>query len=485
EDVISEIVGYLNGLTIWGHPLTQENVVPPTTIPAIVGTLVASIYNPNVIWDEYSHKVAEAEVEAVAMVADLIGYDADQSGGVFTFGGTGTTVYGIKLALHRLNPDTGERGVREDVKVITSDCSHYATKRNAMNWLGLGTDNLVIVPTHSDNSMDLTCLEDTICRLIDDGSRIACIVPTVGTTDAFGIDDVAGITALRDRIFGEADLGYTPHVHADAVIGWVWSVFNDYDFEENPLDFCRHTCRSLSDASERIRGLRKADSVGVDFHKTGFAPYVSSLFLVPDRTMFDLLTREQGAMPYLYQFGEYKPGVYTLESSRNGGAILAALANLKLLGRSGYQALLGYLTDMAEHLRERFESEKCVHVVNDYNFGPVTLFRVYPPGTDARRAWEREIDDQAARDELVAHNEYNRQIFDHIQQESLKSGGVNLSVTSAYRWTRWGDPIVAIKSFIMSPFTDENSPERIMGAIERAQEAVDEPQPDPAAASSS
>ena len=27
------------------------------------------------------------------------------------------------------------------------------------------------------------------------------------------------------------------HVHADAVIGWPWSVFNDYDFEANSLGF--------------------------------------------------------------------------------------------------------------------------------------------------------------------------------------------------------------------------------------------------------
>src|ERR687893_37303 len=39
EESIQEVVRYLEGLMIWGHPNTQENVVPPTTIPSIVGNL--------------------------------------------------------------------------------------------------------------------------------------------------------------------------------------------------------------------------------------------------------------------------------------------------------------------------------------------------------------------------------------------------------------------------------------------------------------
>ena len=59
----------------------------------------------------------------------------------------------------------------------------------------------------------------------------------MGTTDAFGVDDLDAIADLRDRLVEDYGLDYTPHVHADAVIGWAWSVFNDYDFERNPLGF--------------------------------------------------------------------------------------------------------------------------------------------------------------------------------------------------------------------------------------------------------
>jgi hypothetical protein len=66
------------------------------------------------------------------------------------------------------------------------------------------------------------------------------------------------------------------------VIGWAWSVFNDYDFDANPLGFRHRTVRAIAGASRRIRHLGLADSIGIDYHKTGFAPYISSAVLVRD-----------------------------------------------------------------------------------------------------------------------------------------------------------------------------------------------------------
>ena len=113
----------------------------------------------------------------------------------------------------------------------------------------------------------------------------------MGTTDSFGLDDLTSITTLRDTLVNEFQLDYKPHIHADAVIGWAWSVFNDYDVEKNPLGFRPRTIRALAGACRRIRHLSTADSVGIDFHKTGFAPYISSLVLVKNRADLELVTR--------------------------------------------------------------------------------------------------------------------------------------------------------------------------------------------------
>ena len=126
-------------------------------------------------------------------------------------------------------------------------------------------------------------------------------------------------------------------------------------------------------------------------------------------------------MPYLFQSGEYHPGRFTLETTRAGTGILAALANLRLFGKHGLQALLGHLVTMAEALREQLEGHAATTVLNGDNFGPVTLFRVYPDGVDTFSMPQQERTRPGLRDTLRAHNDYNRRIFESIQPRRCRA----------------------------------------------------------------
>jgi glutamate/tyrosine decarboxylase-like PLP-dependent enzyme len=364
-------------------------------------------------------------------------------------------------------------GLREPAVLLASDAAHYC-RYNIAGWLGLGTKHLVTVPTDPKNEIDLVQLERRAREVLQGGGRIAAFLATLGTTDAFGLDDLQGIVTLRDALVEEFRLPYRPHVHADAAIGWAWAVFNDYPIEENPLGFRRRTVRALAGACRRVRHLPLADSIGVDFHKTGFAPYISSLVLVKDRDDFNLLSRAHEQMPYMYHFGDYRPGMFTLETSRAGTGVLAALANLRLFGKEGLQALLGHLVEMTQLLREHLEGHEATTVLNRDNFGTVTLFRVYPPGVDTFAIKQREFEDPAFREILLRHNDYNRRVSQYIHDEALAGRGVMLSLTDCYRRTAYGEPIVGLKSFILSPFVDEGHVEEVVQKILEARERVGE-----------
>jgi glutamate/tyrosine decarboxylase-like PLP-dependent enzyme len=456
---------------IWGHPRAQINVVPSPTIPSIIADLLPSIYNPNLVSEESSRQVCLAEVEAVAMTADLVGYDPSRADGVFTFGGTGTLMYGAKIGLEKAVRNVRHHGLRQRAVLVCSDRAHYACLTVA-NWLGLGQKNVVVVPTTSDNQMQIDQLEGRLRDVIKDGAGVACIVATMGTTDAFGLDDLAGIVRVRDEIVRDLGLDYVPHVHADAVIGWAWSVFNDYDFERNPLGFRHRTVRALAGSTRRIRHLGLAESIGVDFHKTGFAPYISSVLLVRDSSEFDHLTRSEEETPYVFQSGARHPGRYTLETTRAGSGPLAAIANLRLFGIRGLQALLGHLVAMAEELREHLEGHAAITVLNGDNFGPVTLFRVYPDGVDTFSMPKEEQTDPSCRDLLLRHNEYNRRIFELIQDDALQGQGVVLSLTDCYRRTDYGEPVNALKSYILSPFSEAQHVNAVLESIWKARRAL-------------
>ena len=471
EEVTSLLVDKLEGLPIWGHPRTQINVIPPSSIPSIIGSLLSAIYNPNLVSDDTSYGLALTEASVAAMVARLIGYDAEQSDGVFTFGGTGTMLYGIKLGIEKAFPDAMVNGIRADGVILASAQSHYC-RLNVAGWLGLGEKNVVEVPTHLQNDIRIDRLDAAARAAIDQGRRIVALVATMGTTDAFGVDDLDAVVDLRDRLVDDYDLDYTPHVHADAVIGWAWSVFNGYDFERNPLGFRPRTVRALAAACRRISKLHRADSIGVDFHKTGFAPYISSLVLVRDRADLQYLVRGRNEMPYLFQSGERHPGMFTLEASRSGSGVLAAYANLHLFGRSGLRVLLGHLVEMAESLREHLEGHDSTTVLNDDGIGMVTVFRVYPDGVDTWTIKDRERTDPDAREELLRHNDYNRRLFRYLYDRAMRGEGVHISMTECYRETDYGEPMVGLKSFILSPFIDEQNVQSLVNDILTARQAI-------------
>ena len=69
---------------------------------------------------------------------------------------------------------------------------------------------------------------------------------------------------------------------------------------------------------------------------------------------------------------------------------------------------------------------------------------------------------------LLRHNEYNRRIFELIQADALQGQGVVLSLTDCYRRTDYGEPINALKSYILSPFSDEQHVNAVLESIWKA-----------------
>ena len=157
------------------------------------------------------------------------------------------------------------------------------------------------------------------------------------------IDDIEAINEIRESLIKDFDLNYSPHLHVDSVLGWVWLNFVNYDFETNPLEFEPNILAKIKQNTEKIAKLHFADSFGVDFHKSGYIPYNSSMVIFKDKSEFDLLKRQKDIMtPLFHDEDEYNPGIYTMETSRSCANILATWTTLKSFGQEGYQVLLGH-----------------------------------------------------------------------------------------------------------------------------------------------
>ncbi|HET7832219.1 MAG TPA: pyridoxal-dependent decarboxylase [Gallionella sp.] len=484
RSVVNSCRDLFDGMPHWNHPLTMPNVVPPPNLAGIIGAMMTGVFNPNIIEGEYAWNVAESELECAAMLAQLIGWDQKTSRGLFTFGGTGCYLYALKYALTRvLGPDSRKTGIRTDAKLLVSQQGHYC-KLNASDWSGLGMNNIIEIETDPDtNAMDLADLERRLQECQANNVPVALVVCTMGTTDANAMDPVARVRELIEKYPNPAGYGKT-FLYCDAVIGWSWLTFGNYDFAANPLGFSGKVLRELQANYAAIRDVVHADAVGCDFHKVGWAPYNCSLFMYQDRAEFEQLMRRPDAN-YLQERTTYNPGLYTLEASRSGAGSMAAWATLKYFGYEGFQATLGGILEMQQYLRDLIEEFPEVVCVNPHDFGFVTLFRVYPPGTDARTQYQRELTDPAAKNELVSNNQLQQAVADRLwlwfRDGQLHAGqhAPYISYTSGFRPAEYNrdesDPdamVYALKSYPMNLNINPASMQTLLKLVVAARDSV-------------
>ncbi len=250
-------------------------------------------------------------------------------------------------------------------------------------------NNVREIPVDKHNRMDINALKKEMENCRRQGKPIVMVVCTMGTTDTFAIDPIYEVRKLIDKY--KNTKGYPkPFLYADAVIGWSTKVFKNYDFKKNPLNFSKKALKILEYNYEQMKPLHNADAMGIDLHKTGWAPYLCSFFLVKDYERFkDLLGRPLPA--YLQDRTPYNPFQFTLETSRTGSSAMAGWATLKLFGYEGYQTLPGRIIETQIFLRELLKRDKNLVCVNPDNHGFVTLFRVYPKHIDAEKQFEKEL----------------------------------------------------------------------------------------------
>ena len=64
-------------------------------------------------------------------------------------------------------------------------------------------------------------------------------------------------------------------------------------------------------------------------------------------------------------------------------------------------------------------------------------------------------------------------MFQRVHAEALAGRGVVISMTDCYRQSDFGTPIAALKSYVLSPFTDEERMHDVLTHVLAARDHVD------------
>ena len=253
------------------------------------------------------------------------------------------------------------------------------------------------------------------------------------------------------------------------MIAWAWSVFVDYDFESNPLSFGSETLSALAAIRGRIMSLHLADSIGIDFHKTGFAPYISSLVLLADGRDLQLLARA-GVDAVPLSIGRASSGrVYARNQSQRRRAAGGA-SQYARVGPQGFRTLSGHSVAMTQTLGDELRRLPAFEVLNPQNPGPVTLFRAFP--TNGPAAIGGDLSGGETADQRRATNLLNRRLGERLRDDVRTGRGVLLSWTADHQRAIDGQPLVALKAFALSPFCTAASMREVAARIEAARVAI-------------
>jgi len=447
----------------WNNPGTMINVIPPVNLVAMTTSFFSTLYSSNFAQDTYAGSLINAELEVSKYVSDLLDWNWKESYGTFTFGGKGTNLYAAKVALTKANPKTVADGIGKNEYFMVTSQNAHPCHYEVCGWIGIGKNGCVEVPCNDDGKMNIEKAEQIIRAGIESGKTFIGFNLNGGSTNELYVDPVKEVYLLNQRIVQEYSLNYTPHIHVDAVLSWIYLFFNEYDSLKNPLNIDEVTWGKISSLNKEVKELKYADSIGLDFHKTGFSPYVSSMFITKNRADFYAINDTPKLSLEDLEYGNYNPYQTTLELTRSSLGPVAALSSLKSLGVEGFQKIISDMFAATEHFRAELSKQDDMSIINTDAVWLATFFVLKP---EKYRGLDLDQMVKLPSAEIDEIRNYNIDYAKFIR-EKAERGESSFIYTSSRSYKIPGTQISlgALKAYPMSPFLTVNTSKKIISDV--------------------
>ena len=431
----------------------KENLVAHsvhTAAPGFIGHMTSALpyfmlplsrimtaLNQNLVKVETSKAFTPLERQVLAMLHRLVYrekdpfydqwiHDSGNALGAFCSGGTIANVTALWVARNRLlAPTESFRGIAQEglaralqhlgcdgLAVLGSRRGHYSLGK-AIDLLGLGRDNLVLVDTDQDNRVDMAELRAECRRLQEQNIRPLALVGIAGTTETGNVDPLDEMADLANEL--------DCHFHVDAAWG-------------GPTLF-----------SERYRhllaGIERADSVTIDAHKQLYVPMGAGMVVFKDPTALSAIEHHAN---YILRHGSKDLGSHTLEGSRPGKALLVH-AGLSIIGRKGYELLIDMGIEKAKQFAEMIRQHPDFELTSTPELNILT-YRYCPESV--QKALRKATAEQASRINLLLD-----QVNQLLQKDQREAGKTFVSRTRL-RAMGYRDQVTVLRVVLANPLSD-------------------------------
>lgn len=251
QEFLENVLPYSNGNV---HPAFMGWVHGGGTAAGMLAEMLAAGLNANL--GGRDHAPIEVERQIVEWMRELFGFPQTASG-LFVTGTSMANLIAVLIARDwALGFEIRRAGLPASPKRLTAYASMAAhgCLRRALDFCGLGSEALRLVPVDSQHRINLAALRNMIEADRTAGYMPFLLVGTAGTVDTGAIDDLDGLVdvASEQRLW----------MHVDGAYGALGIL--------------------APEIAPRLAGIEAADSVAFDFHKWGQVPYDAGFLLVRD-----------------------------------------------------------------------------------------------------------------------------------------------------------------------------------------------------------
>jgi len=313
------------------HPLFAGWVQGAGTPVGMVADMLASGLNANC--GGRNHIALDVEQQITLWLAEMFGLPRESSG-IFV---TGTSVANLVAVLIARSDTLGEtvrsRGLAANGRQLTGYTSREAHVciEKAFDMAGIGADFLRKLPVDASGAIRLDALAAAIARDRADGLLPAIVVGNAGTVNTGAFDPFDVLADLCDR----ENLWF----HVDGAFGAL--------------------CALAPELRPLIKGMERADTIALDFHKWLQVPYDAGFLICRDAEAHQRAFMSSGAYlsraPSGLAAGEIWPCDLGPDLSR-GFRALKTWFTFQAFGTERLGAMIAETCQIAQHLAALVET---------------------------------------------------------------------------------------------------------------------------------
>ena len=304
---------------------------------------LTTAWGQNAVLHALSPAAAAVEDTAGAWMLELLDLPRDASVGLPTGAGLGNAVglaAGRHAVLAKEGWDVEATGLYRapEITVVIGEEAH-ATLMTALQYLGLGRDRVVRVPTDDQGRIQADAARATIATI--EGPLI--VATQAGNVNTGGFDPVGEIAAALES-------HPNSWLHVDGAFG-LWAAVSP-------------SLRHLVD------GVDRADSWSTDAHKWLNVGYDCGFVATRDPAAHRAAMSMSAS--YLMRSEQRENWEWVLDSSRRARGF-TLYAAIRSLGRDGIRALVERCCALAVRMADRLRAADGVEVLNDVNLNQVLV----------------------------------------------------------------------------------------------------------------